>query len=42
MTYMAEPARHDRVRIGLYALILLSMLIVLAYALKKEFWKDVH
>ena len=42
MTYMAEPARHDRVRIGLYALILLSILIVLAYALKKEFWKDVH
>lgn len=42
MTYMAEPARHDRVRTGLYALILLSVLIVLAYALKKEFWKDVH
>jgi ubiquinol-cytochrome c reductase cytochrome c1 subunit len=42
MSYMAEPARHDRVRIGLYALILLSILIVLAYALKKEFWKDVH
>ena len=42
MTYMSEPARHDRVRIGLYALIVLSVLIGLAYALKKEFWKDVH
>ena len=42
MTYMSEPARHDRVRIGLYALIVLSVLIGLAYALKKEVWKDVH
>ena len=42
MTYMAEPERHDRVRYGLYALIVFSVLIGLAYALKKEYWKDVH
>jgi ubiquinol-cytochrome c reductase cytochrome c1 subunit len=42
MTYMSEPARHDRVRVGLYALIVIFLLIALAYALKKEFWKDVH
>jgi ubiquinol-cytochrome c reductase cytochrome c1 subunit len=42
MTYMSEPAQHDRVTIGLYALIVLSVLIGLSYALKKSFWKDVH
>lgn len=42
MTYMSEPARHDRIKIGLYAMIVLFVLIALSYALKKEFWKDVH
>ena len=42
MTYMSEPAQHDRVTIGLYALIVLSVLIGLSYALKKSYWKDVH
>jgi len=39
---MAEPAQHDRVTIGLYTLIVLSVLIGLSYALKKAFWADVH
>ena len=42
MTYMSEPARQARVTIGLYAMIVISILIALAYALKKEYWKDVH
>jgi ubiquinol-cytochrome c reductase cytochrome c1 subunit len=42
MTYMSEPARDDRVRIGLYTMIVLFVLIALSYALKKEYWKDVH
>ncbi|HEV7390605.1 MAG TPA: cytochrome c1 [Burkholderiales bacterium] len=42
MTYMSEPARDDRITVGLYALIVISILIALTYALKKEFWKDVH
>ena len=42
MTYMSEPARNDRVKFGLYALIVIFILIALAYALKKEYWKDVH
>jgi ubiquinol-cytochrome c reductase cytochrome c1 subunit len=42
MTYMSEPARDDRTTIGLYALIVISILIALSYALKKSFWKDVH
>ena len=42
MTYMSEPARDDRVTLGLYALIVISILVALAYALKKAYWKDVH
>lgn len=42
MAYMSEPTRDDRVTFGLYALIVISILIALAYALKKEYWKDVH
>jgi ubiquinol-cytochrome c reductase cytochrome c1 subunit len=42
MTFMSEPARHERIKTGLYALIAISILIALAYALKKEYWKDVH
>jgi ubiquinol-cytochrome c reductase cytochrome c1 subunit len=42
MTYMSEPARHDRVVTGLYTLLVISILIALSYALKKSYWKDVH
>jgi ubiquinol-cytochrome c reductase cytochrome c1 subunit len=42
MSYMAEPARHDRIRFGLYTLLALFILIALSYALKKAYWKDVH
>lgn len=42
MTYMSEPARSTRTTLGLYVLLALSVLFVLAYLLKKEFWKDVH
>jgi ubiquinol-cytochrome c reductase cytochrome c1 subunit len=42
MTYMSEPARGTRVTLGIYVLLALSILFVLAYMLKKEFWKDVH
>lgn len=42
MEYMAEPARYSRWLIGIWVLAALSILFVLTYALKKEFWKDVH
>ena len=42
MAYMAEPARKDRETLGLYALIVISILVALSYALKKAYWKDVH
>ena len=42
LTYMGEPTRAARETLGIYVLIFLGVLFVLAYALKKEFWKDVH
>jgi ubiquinol-cytochrome c reductase cytochrome c1 subunit len=42
MTFMAEPARNDRKQIGIIVLMLLGLLFVLVYSLKKEYWKDVH
>ena len=42
MSYMSEPARHDRVVTGLYALLVIFVLVAISYALKKSFWKDVH
>jgi ubiquinol-cytochrome c reductase cytochrome c1 subunit len=42
MVYVSEPAKRARVQIGLYVLLFLGVLWGLAYALKKEYWKDVH
>jgi ubiquinol-cytochrome c reductase cytochrome c1 subunit len=42
LDYMAEPAAQDRKRIGIVALFALLILFIFAYALKKEYWKDVH
>ncbi|MGH8703332.1 MAG: cytochrome c1, partial [Burkholderiales bacterium] len=42
LAYMGEPARRFRTQLGIYVLMFLGVLFVLAYALKKEFWKDVH
>jgi ubiquinol-cytochrome c reductase cytochrome c1 subunit len=42
MVYMGEPAQQFRKQLGLYVLLFLGVLFALAYALKKEYWKDVH
>ena len=42
LVYVGEPARATRETLGLYVLLFLGVLFALAYALKKEFWKDVH
>jgi len=42
LVYVGEPSRHSRVELGIYVLIFLGVLLVLAYLLKQEFWKDVH
>ena len=41
LSYMADPIKHTRHRIGMYVMFFLLLLTVLAYYLKKEYWKDV-
>jgi ubiquinol-cytochrome c reductase cytochrome c1 subunit len=40
--YMGEPARMVRIGWGIWTLLFLSVFGVLAYFLKKEYWRDVH
>lgn len=43
LVYMGEPAQDHRVRIGIVVILfLVVVLLPVTYALKKEFWKDVH
>ena len=42
LVYMGDPSAESRKRIGIVVLLVLGVLFVLAYALKKEYWKDVH
>jgi ubiquinol-cytochrome c reductase cytochrome c1 subunit len=40
--YMGEPARMVRIKYGIWTLLFLGVFGVLAYLLKKEYWRDVH
>ena len=42
LDYMGEPVRNERVNVGIVVLIYLGVLFVFAYALKRNYWKDVH
>jgi ubiquinol-cytochrome c reductase cytochrome c1 subunit len=42
LSYMGEPAKARRVQIGIAVLFFLSLLLVLSWLLKMEYWKDVH
>jgi ubiquinol-cytochrome c reductase cytochrome c1 subunit len=42
MVWMGEPVAELRKRIGTFILIFLAGFFVLAYALKKNYWKDIH
>jgi ubiquinol-cytochrome c reductase cytochrome c1 subunit len=42
LDYMAEPARNERMRIGIIVMMFLGLLFLFAYWTKLEFWKDVH
>ncbi len=42
LDYMSEPAKNQRMRLGLIVLLYLGVLFVFAYWLKREYWKDVH
>ena len=42
MVYMGEPMQLERQTIGLWTLVFLFIFFIVAYMLKKEYWKDVH
>jgi len=42
MVYVGEPAKLVRYRIGIVVLVFMAIFLVVAYLLKKEYWKDVH
>lgn len=42
MVFMSEPAKQQRLHLGIFVLLFLGVLLVLTYFLKKEFWKDVQ
>jgi ubiquinol-cytochrome c reductase cytochrome c1 subunit len=42
LVFMGEPARTQRMQLGLAVLLFLAFFFVVARALKKEFWKDIH
>lgn len=42
MVYLGEPAKLVRYRLGIVVLVFLAIFFVVAYLLKKEYWKDVH
>lgn len=42
LVFMGEPVRNSRKTAGMLVLVALGLLFILVYALKKEYWKDVH
>ncbi|WP_424220116.1 cytochrome c1 [Azovibrio sp.] len=42
LVWMGEPTAGLRKQLGIAVLLFLSILLVLSYALKKEYWKDIH
>lgn len=42
LDYVGEPIKLERQRLGIWVLLFLAIFFVVAYALKKEYWKDVH
>lgn len=42
LTYVGEPAKLVRYKIGTWVLLFLAVLFVITYGLKKEYWRDVH
>jgi len=41
MSYMADPIKQTRHRIGMFVMLFLLVLTAISYLLKKEYWKDV-
>jgi ubiquinol-cytochrome c reductase cytochrome c1 subunit len=42
LTYLAEPVKLERQALGVKVILFLLVFMVIAYLLKKEYWKDVH
>ncbi len=42
LSYLGEPVQLERKRLGLWVMLFLGILFVLAYLMKKEYWKDIH
>ncbi len=42
LAYSAEPMQQQRKSIGIYVFLFLALFLVVAYLLKREYWKDVH
>lgn len=42
MVYLAEPIKLKRAKIGVWVLLYLFVFAIVAYMLKKEYWRDVH
>ena len=42
LDYMSEPVKNERINIGLIVLIYLGVLFGLVYALKRDYWAELH
>lgn len=42
LSWLAEPMQQERKELGVWVLLFLAVFSVIAYLLKKEYWKDVH
>jgi ubiquinol-cytochrome c reductase cytochrome c1 subunit len=42
MVYLAEPIKLKRAKIGVWVMLYLFVFAIVAYLLKKEYWRDVH
>jgi ubiquinol-cytochrome c reductase cytochrome c1 subunit len=42
LEYISEPVKLERIQLGIWVMFFLLVFFLFAYALKKEYWKDVH
>jgi len=42
LVYVGEPHQLERIRMGKYVLLFILMFLIVAYLLKREYWKDIH
>ena len=42
LDYIGEPAKYERRTLGVKVIMFLLAFLVIAYLMKKDFWKDIH